>query len=257
MRIFNYNIDTELLKVKIKYRWLLFMSTVRQKNTVIPIASSFFALSLLIVGVVYIRQRQIIGVQAEGIKLQLLAGGGTYKIGDEFTVDVYIDSKGLKITGTDVKIKYDPNLIQAESILPANFLPVVFVPGQLSNGEAHIVLGCDPTKPKSGNGILAHIKFKVLAQSGNTSISFIRDNAIAVLGQSTNAVGEMSGLTIATGDAVQQTPSSGSSPISPATPVVSSVAPSVIPTTVAVPGTIVGPTPNEPATSSLPKPGVR
>jgi len=160
------------------------------KKIIISLISIVFILTFLILGVYYVKFRQSTApVKAEGVELLFVSNQTSFKQGDEFNVDIYLDSKGMSVTGADLKIKYDANQLLALSITPGNFLPVVFIPGQITSGQAKIVLGCNPTDPKNGNGILATIKFKVLGQGTNTSIYFDSTTAVAALGQTTNVLG--------------------------------------------------------------------
>lgn len=184
MKIFN--IDTTELKSKLLYKWIIFKANFRQKNIIISLSSSVFALAILVAGVYYVRFQQSTGVHAEGVQLRFAGANQSYNKGDEFSVDVYIDSKGLKVTGADIRIGYDAVVLQAESIQQSTFLPVVFIPGQVLPA-ARIVLGSDPASPKTGTGILATLKFKVIGKNGSTSFFFAPGTAISVLGQNSNA----------------------------------------------------------------------
>src|ERR1035437_5922889 len=149
--------DKETLHNKIN----LFFSFFKRKNVIISLVSTIFVLSALVIGVIYIRQRQgILPAGASGVQLQLVPTKTTINKGDEFDVDIYIDTKGMSVTGSDLEVKYDPTELTAESIQPTQagqagyLLPVIFIKGQISSGLARIVLGCDPTSPKNGTGIL-------------------------------------------------------------------------------------------------------
>lgn len=190
------------------------------KKVIISLFSIFFILGVLALVVYYVRFRQNTSpIRASGIDLRLVSTTTSVNKNDELDVDVYIDTKGMSITGSDLEIKYDPNLLLAESITPGNFLPVVFVPGKITSGLAKIVLGCNVTDPKNGNGILASVKFKVLGEATNTSIYFDSTTAISALGQTTSVLGtpDALNLTIAT--------SPVDAPVSEAT-----ATPSVLPT---------------------------
>lgn len=174
-----------------------FLPFFKRKDILISILSVSFTLVILVLGVYYVRFRQSTGpVHAEGVQVQLVSTNTNVKSGDEFVVDVYIDTKGMSVTASDLRVRYDPQLLQAESITPGNFLPVVLLPQQLTSGFAQIVLGCSVTEPKNGTGIVESVKFKVLGQGATANIYFGPASAIAALGQSTNVMTSPTSLNI-------------------------------------------------------------
>ena len=176
-----------------------------KKKVFVSLLSLVFALAILALAVYYIRFRQNTSpTQASGVLLQLAGtagnitwlGGGKVRPDSEFSVDVYMNSNGMSVTGADIEVKYDPKQLSAISVNQgATLLPVVFVPGQISLGLAKIVLGCKPTTPVTGNGILASVKFKTIGSDGTTATISVDPSAspgpataISALGQSGNVL---------------------------------------------------------------------
>ena len=206
MKIFGSNIDMENLKYKLLNNWTLFTNRFGRKGVIISLVSTVLVLGGLVTGVVFIKERQGVSVHASGVDLKLAAGVTSVNKGDEIQVDVYIDTKGLSVTGSDIRVKYDPNLLMAESIQQNTFLPVVLVPGKISTGTARIVLGSSPTEPKNGTGILASLKFKVLGSGIKTTVSFDATTAISALEQATNVLGTSTPLEINVTSGIGGTP---------------------------------------------------
>ncbi|AKM83253.1 hypothetical protein A2422_00120 [Candidatus Woesebacteria bacterium RIFOXYC1_FULL_31_51] len=164
-------------------------SFIKKKNVLISLLSIVFILITLAIGVYYLKFRQNTSpIKAAGVDLKLTSINSIVKKDDEFYVDVYLDTKGMSVTGSDLRIKYDNNILQAINIESKNYLPVVFIPGQIVPPIAKIVLGSDPTDPKNGTGILASIKFKAIGQGITTVISFDANTAVSVLGQTTDVL---------------------------------------------------------------------
>ncbi|MDO8340856.1 MAG: dockerin type I domain-containing protein [Candidatus Woesebacteria bacterium] len=125
----------------------------------------------------------------------------------------------MSVTGSDLRIKYDNNILQAINIESKNYLPVVFIPGQIVPPVAKIVLGSDPTDPKNGTGILASIRFKAIGQGITTVISFDANTAVSVLGQTTDVLNRpTTSLNITIASITTATPTATSTATSTTTP---------------------------------------
>lgn len=150
-------------------------------------------------GVYLTEQRANTRTQASGAVLSLSPTNANPKVGDTFTVAVAINTSGLSATGADLKIGYDPNILEAQSIQAGTFLPTVFVPGSISNGVASITVGAltdtSGPHPASGVGVLAQIVFRAKAP-GTTTISYNSSTAVAAVGQSSNVAGTLTPVQI-------------------------------------------------------------
>lgn len=210
--------DTIELRNKIS----LFFSFFKRKNVIISTLSTAFILITLVLGVYFVRFRQNTGtVHAESVQVKFISTATTVKNGDEFVVDVYIDTKGMSVTGSDLRVRYDPLLLKVESVTPGKFLPVVLLPQQLSSGSAQIVLGSNVTEPKNGTGILESVKFKVLGKGATANIYFGSGSAVAAIGQTANVLATPASLNIniEAGPTAAPTPTLSPSASPTATPV--------------------------------------
>lgn len=162
---------------------------------VLTVVFSILLILTLVAGVILVRQRQNTKVGAQGVNLSLTPTTTTVNVGDNYTVDVYIDSKGYSVTGADLKINFNNSVSQLTSVQVGTFLPVVFKPGVVSGNMGQIVLGCDVTQPKVGTGILARLNFKATS-AGSNQITFNGQTAISALGQTTNIADAMLGTAV-------------------------------------------------------------
>lgn len=82
--------------------------------------------------------------------------------GKNFTLDVFANSKDVKITGVNLTFNYDSQFLQLKSITPKQFLPKILVEPKISSGSASISLGPAGSEGITGNGILASLVFKAI-----------------------------------------------------------------------------------------------
>ena len=200
-----------------------------KKVKIFPIFIVIFVSLVLVAAVYYLKYKQgVLGAQASGVQLQLLntTASTSIKKGTEFTVNVYIDTAGMSVSGADIRVRYDQNQLLAETMTPGTFLPVVFVPGKITQGSgvAQIILGSSPSAPKSGAGILAAVKFKVLGQGTKTNIYFGTGSIVTAIGQTANVMEfPASSLDVTVLSAATPTPSSTLVPSHTASPSPTSV----------------------------------
>ncbi len=155
----------------------------------------FVSIVAVVSGLFLLQKRQETRVGAQGVILKLVSTTTSVQRGSDIVVDVFMDTKGLSVTGIDLKVKFDKDKISFKSIRSSGLLPVVFKEGNVINDTAQIVLGSDVTTPKNGTGILAQIVFSATG-SGVTNIGFDSSTAVAALGQNTNIVDTLTGLSI-------------------------------------------------------------
>ena len=205
--------------------------------------SLFFVTLMLVglgVGVVALKNSQEIKVGAQGAVLSLL--GPVDNIipdpGQQFSVDIYLDTQGLKVSAADLKIKYDPNVIEGVSVESTNFLPVVLIPGKVDNstGMASITLGANPSDPVSGNAVVAKLKLKPKKKTP-TTISVDNSSAVAAIGSEGNVISQFGSLNLGLPTSAPVT-----TPTVTATPRNTAI-PSSLPTIVPTPKPSPSPTP--------------
>lgn len=149
------------------------------------------------VGVYLVQNRQKTGVRAGFVDLTLSSNNGSPRINDTFVVAVGINTNGLSVNVADLRIEYDPNYLEAQSIEPiGDFLPNVLIGGSINNttGKASIVLGPlmvnNQPQPRSGTGVLAQLVFKAKSP-GSTSVRFGPETEVAAVGMTSNVVGNL------------------------------------------------------------------
>ncbi len=96
-----------------------------------------------------------------------------------FTVVLSIAPKGIKITGVELQITYDPAKLRLQSIDPGKYgyLPVVLEKKTDVSGTIIIALGAAPNKQKSLAHIMASLVFEPL-QNGVSYISYGADTKV-------------------------------------------------------------------------------
>ena len=137
------------------------------------------------VGVASIKRSTEVKVGAQEAVLSLIGpSGNTLPPQSQlFDIDVYLDTKGLNVTAADLKIKYDPNVLEGVSIENRNSLPVTLLAGKVDNtlGVASITLGSNPSNPISGGFVLATLKLKVKNRM-TTTVLVNNSSAVTAVG---------------------------------------------------------------------------
>lgn len=130
------------------------------------------------------RQQELREQAAPSTTISLLPASVNADIGQTFNLSVAIDTGVNTVTAAEVHVTYDPQIVQAQSVSPGGFLPVVLLPASTDNttGKVSITVGSQPTDPKQGTGTLATITFKALS-AGNANITFSAQTKAAGVGE--------------------------------------------------------------------------
>lgn len=159
---------------------------------------SLVGLGILVVGVgvgVWLVQKQQ-KLHTEAAPATILSFSPSQKSvqeGEVFTLPVVIDTAQNTVSAAELHIKFDANLVHAQSIQKGSFLPVELAAGSVDNalGRASIILGVSPgetEKGKKGQGTLAVLAMRAVS-SGTASITFLPDTKVAGIGEgSTNVL---------------------------------------------------------------------
>ncbi len=147
------------------------------KKALIFVAVSFFVVVELVWGINYLKNlpQPTAPTQAEtGALLGLSPAQKTVKPGEEFDVELTLDTKGVETSGTDVIINFDPTLVQILNVRPG-LLYQEYPVNEVDSASGKIGFSAITTPPKtfSGKGTLAYLKLKALKTGAATfSIEF-------------------------------------------------------------------------------------
>lgn len=123
------------------------------------------------------------------VDLSILPAQSTIKSKGHTTFVVSIDSKSEKVSAVDLRLAFDPKVINVENILPGDFFTnQTVLLNRIDNkkGEATFTLGT--LDPRSGRGNVANLGV-VSVGKGTGRIILTKDTKIAVIGQNQNALG--------------------------------------------------------------------
>ncbi len=104
--------------------------------------------------------------------LSLSPSTGSYAVGDNFDVQIMLDTAGEDVSAVDAIINYDSSVLQVTDITPGTIFSTY--PEQSASSNTIEVSGLDgsTTSPFNGsNGVLATIGFRVLDE-GDTDLTF-------------------------------------------------------------------------------------
>jgi len=157
-------------------------------------------------------------------------------VGDEFSLDIQIDTAQNQIVAAELHLEYDPTKLEAQTITNGILFPNVLASGTIENGTASITVGAtSATSPVTGSGTAATIKFRVLeAAPGTTSVTFANTTFVGALGE------EATNVLVGTTPSKIALLSGSETPVSP-TPV--PTAPEVSTAASPTPGSGASPTP--------------
>ncbi len=119
---------------------------------------------------------------ASAATLTLSPTSGTYAVGDTIEVKIQLDTSGISTSGTDVYVRFDPNVLQVVDS-NSSATGVQISPGTLysqtsfnstDNGAGKVSFSGSKSGGSagySGSGTLATIKFKASAEASTTSVT--------------------------------------------------------------------------------------
>jgi len=150
------------------------------KKALIFVAVSFFVVVELIWGINYLKTvpQPTAPVEAEtGALLGFSPAQKTAGVGEEFEVELTLDTKGVETSGTDVIINYDPTTVEVLNVRPG-ILYQKYPVNEVDAAAGKIGFSAVATPPKtfSGKGTLTYLKLKALkAGTATLSIEFEKD----------------------------------------------------------------------------------
>ena len=119
------------------------------------------------------------------------------QVGQQFTVNINIDTKSRTLSATELHISFPSATLQGLSVVRGPFLHNELVAGSISGGSASITIGSRPESPQKGSGTLAVLTFKALSISGSPAqVAFTSNTKVAVIGEEGNTVDSMNPISI-------------------------------------------------------------
>jgi|GEM_PF-4081628 len=156
--------------------------------------SSFVRFFLLIIPL-------LLSTNAYAASLSVSPGNITVTNGQEFQINVVLDTQGADIVAVDAIIEYDPAMIEIVSITQGSIFSAYPVK-TFANGEIRIsALDSTFSTPYNGSGTLATVRARGL-QVGTTNFNFVftsgstTDSNVVEEGTSSDLLGETSGLVL-------------------------------------------------------------
>lgn len=92
-------------------------------------------------------------------------------VGEKFTVDINIDTQGAEVTGADVKLTFDPNVLEVTNVQEGDF----FTDEANNIGSGTLLVGGffrEQFVTKAGRGRVARLTLKG-KKIGNSTLSFV------------------------------------------------------------------------------------
>ncbi len=147
------------------------------KKTIIFVIVSFLVVVELVWGINYLKTlpQPTAPAKAEaGARLSFSPAQKVVEIGEEFEVELILDTKGVETSGTDAIIGYDPTVIEILGVRPG-LLYQKYPVNEVDTESGKVGFSAIATPPSSfsGRGILAYLKLRALkAGAANLKIEF-------------------------------------------------------------------------------------
>lgn len=190
----------------------------------------FFILGLLFllvalgVGLFVVQQRQELRQKAApATTIAFSPSQVTKNVGEEFSLDVVVDTGPNAVQQVIVELTYDPQKLEALSFTNTPTFPNIISKEEFGNGKARIgVTTVSVPQPFTGVGTVAKIRFKTLSPTDTPiTIAFTDETFVGSLaeGQQNALIGKDNArITITGGSGGTPTPTPGPSPTPSRTP---------------------------------------
>jgi len=103
--------------------------------------------------------------------LSLTSTKSTFKVGEQFTVDVGVNSQQYALSAAHIGLLFPSNLIQIQSITLGTTFPVRLVAPIIGTGTANFSVGSSISAPFKGTGSIATVTARTLA-AGQGQVTF-------------------------------------------------------------------------------------
>lgn len=173
----------------------------RSKKIMAGFAIAFFTVIGLGILVVNSQQSQDQRTQADvidGASLYFLPQQVTLQSGTTSSVSLLIDPKQYEATAADIRLQYDPSLIEVVSVTQGQYFPLELRPSSV-NGTEGLVLSTLGHRPGEVLRVLSApvltIEFRALA-GGESMITVLSDSVVTALDINEDILTDLGSLTI-------------------------------------------------------------
>lgn len=178
---------------------------------------SIFLLGAIPVGIYLVGQNQELRKKAAPATTLAITPATIQKnVGDEFSLEVTIDSGENQVVAAELHIVFDPSKLEMETISNGPLFPNILASGAIEGGTASITVGAaDVKQPIKGTGTVAVVKLKAIAKTDSpVAVKLASNTFVGGLGE--GAVNVLVGTTPATVTIMDTQPQTTPEPTPPA-----------------------------------------
>lgn len=164
----------------------------------ITLVVAIFA-ALLVKGSSFLPGEFLTGLEMNGkglVTMRISPGGIDLVGGQGKVLDVLVDSKGEKITVSEIQLSFDPKVIHIEDISPGTFFkePVV-LQKEIQNGGGKAVFVIGGKEGVLGSGKIAQMKITGVGK-GSSALIFTGMTKVAAVDKVDNVLGKARGILV-------------------------------------------------------------
>src|SRR3989344_175109 len=201
------------------------------KRAVIVVVALFLLLAIPVTVFVVMKNQELRKKAAPATTLSITPVTVNKAVGEEFTLEVKMNTAENQIVAVDLKLVYDPTKLEGLWIRNGTMFPNILSSGVVGSGTASIALGApNTTTPITGTGTIATLRLKAIAGTTTpVTVRFGSDPFVGALNEgSNNALTSSIPSTITIGGGTQgtPTPSSLTPTLTPTLPATGSGSPS-------------------------------
>ncbi|MDX1766309.1 MAG: cohesin domain-containing protein [Candidatus Saccharimonadales bacterium] len=153
----------------------------------------------------------LVGVQAAGESMYLSASKSTVYKDQTVDISVRMNSGTTNVNAVQANLSYPSSSLQFVSISPASTFEIQ---AENSGGSGSVAIGRGTLSPKSGDKLIATVKFKALKSSGSATISYTAGSQLVDNGTTIPTTQSGTSVTLAS-EPVDDSPSPSPSPSTP------------------------------------------
>lgn len=218
------------------------------KRVVIVLLAIFFLLAIPISVFVVMKNQELRKKATPATSLSITPTTLAKTVGEEFTLEVKMNTAENQIVAVDLKIIFDATKLEGVWIRNGSMFPNILSSGVVGSGTASIALGApNTTTPVTGTGTVATLRLKAIAATTTpVTVRFGSDTFVGALNEgSTNALQTSVPATITIGGGTTNpTPTSLTPTLTPTLRATDSASPSAV--------TISSPAPNASVNNTQP-----